>query len=238
MGGCPSVGCPPPRGLAAPYHPACPTPGTVWTVRPLPVWGRPQGTHAHSVGFREAPGSSGKSQLAPAKGATGPAEPPLASLRRNLSETGEWPGRRGSQEAVRGQPWSAGVAAPGALPAGAGGRTQEAEARGREGGLQRSAPEGSPHKHRSPPGPQPPDWPLTSGWTHRRHKPPTRPLCRAREGSPVPHQLPGQTHRLRGQGSAGAGSWQALGPHHLVLLHVGQWGAGGSHCGGTGTADM
>lgn len=49
MGGCPSVGCPPPRGLAAPYHPACPTPGTVWTVRPLPVWGRPQGTRAHML---------------------------------------------------------------------------------------------------------------------------------------------------------------------------------------------
>lgn len=36
---------------------------------------------------------------------------------------------------------------------------------------------------------------------------------------------------MGGQGSAGTGSWQAPGPHHLILLHVGQGVAGGYHCG-------
>lgn len=36
---------------------------------------------------------------------------------------------------------------------------------------------------------------------------------------------------MGGQGSAGTGSWQAPGPHHLILLHVGQGVTGGDHCG-------
>lgn len=46
--------------------------------------------------------------------------------------------------------------------------------------------------------------------------------------------FPAQTYQVGGQSSAGTGCWQASGPHHLVLLHVGQWGAGGCHCGGEG----
>ena len=35
---------------------------------------------------------------------------------------------------------------------------------------------------------------------------------------------------MGGQGSAGSGRWQTSGPHHLVLLHMGQGGPGGGHC--------
>lgn len=42
---------------------------------------------------------------------------------------------------------------------------------------------------------------------------------------------PPLTYQVGGQGSAGAGSWQAPRPHHLVLFHMGQGGAGGERCG-------
>lgn len=126
----------PPPGQSGPYAPC------LCGAAPRHTRSHAPCTRAHSVGFREAPGSSGKSQLAPAKGATGPAEPPLASLRRNLSETGEWPGRRGSQEAVRGQPWSAGVAAPGALPAGGGGGRRKLRPGGGKGASRGARPRG------------------------------------------------------------------------------------------------
>lgn len=47
--------------------------------------------------------------------------------------------------------------------------------------------------------------------------------CGAREGPPTPPpgHCPAKTHHTGGQGSAGTRTRQALGPHHLVLLHVG-----------------
>lgn len=55
-------------------------------------------------------------------------------------------------------------------------------------------------------------------------------------GSPWgrPGRLPRQTYQVGGQSSAGTGCWQASGPHHLIPLHVGQWGAGGCRCGREG----
>lgn len=47
-----------------------------------------------------------------------------------------------------------------------------------------------------------------------------------------------QTHPVGRQGSAGAGSRQTLGPHHLVLFHGGQGWAEGNHYGREWSAGM
>lgn len=49
-------------------------------------------------------------------------------------------------------------------------------------------------------------------------------------------QRPAETHQAGGQTPPSAGSRQAPGLHHLILLHVGQGGPGGSLCGRGGSA--
>lgn len=49
-------------------------------------------------------------------------------------------------------------------------------------------------------------------------------------------QHPAETYQVGGQSPPSAGCRQAPGPHHLVLLHMGQGGPGGNLCGRGGSA--